>query len=114
MYKIFIMVLAKPRGGLLAKEERTGTDMKRERRKKKKRQRAKKIDQEAKEKAMLKTNPDGTVKYNKKQVAKSIEKATKEGKIKKVCGYYFKCFCSYFMTIYHFCSWKSPQQITRL
>lgn len=86
IFKFYLQFLfpAKPRGDLIGKSERTKTDMKRERRRKKSRQGAKQQAVEKKEKLKA-LQPGIAKKYkDKKEKAALLEKVTKDRNITKL------------------------------
>jgi len=76
-------IKSKPRGELLGRAERTSTDMKRERRKKKMKQRVHQIASEKKEKTLAEKLKPGK-KYTKNEAAAVIKKLTKDRNIVKM------------------------------
>lgn len=84
MFQYVTLFLAKPRGELIGRGERTNTDMKRERRKKKLKQRVHQNASEKKEKSLAEKLKPGGKKYTKGEAAAVIKKLTKDRNIVKM------------------------------
>lgn len=80
----FHLLSGKHKGELMSKEERTDTDKKRERRKKKIHQKLKHKKQEEKEKVTDLLKPGIGKKFNKEKMKKTLDSVTKSRNVNKV------------------------------
>jgi len=81
---VYLLFVDKVKGDFVSKEERTATDKKRARRKKKIKQRLKQKQIKSKENELQKLNPNGKSNFAKEKVKKDLERLLKDKSVSHV------------------------------